>query len=68
MLCLYNPWHVCYANAGTNLLFSSPLVTKFLSTLPDNTANLNIVTGLATLASNSVGDLTNLREKVTENT
>ena len=34
MLCLYNPSNVCYANAGTNLLFSSPLVTMFLSTLP----------------------------------
>ena len=54
MFHLYNPMFVCYANAGTNLLFSSPLVTMFLSTLPDNIAELNIVTHLAKLASNSV--------------
>ena len=66
MLRLYNPRNVCYANAGTNLLFSSPLVTTFLSTLPDNIADLNIVTGLAKLTSNFVGDLKNLQNKVTE--
>ena len=40
MLRLSNPSNVCYANAGTNLLFSSPLVTRFLSALPDNNAGL----------------------------
>ena len=68
MLRLENPMHVCYANAGTNFLFSSPLVTTFLSTLPDNISDLNIVIGLAKLTSNFIGDLKNLRNKVTEKT
>ena len=68
MLCLSNPSNVCYANAGTNLLFSSPLVTRFLSALPDNNAGLNIVTQLATLAPNSVGNLKDLWKTVAQNT
>ena len=68
MLHLSNPGNVCYANAGTNLLFSSPLVTRFLSALPDNNAGLNIVTQLATLEPYSVGNLKDLRKTVAENT
>ena len=60
MLRLSNPRNVCYANAGTNLLFSSPLVTTFLSALPENNAELNIVKQLATLTPNSVGHLAKL--------
>ena len=67
MLRLSNPSNVCYANAGTNLLFSSPLVTTFLSALPENNAELNIVRKLATLAPNSVGNLADLRKTVTDN-
>ena len=68
MLHLSNPSNVCYANAGTNLLFSSPLVTTFLSALPENNEELNIVRQLATLAPNSVGNLADLRKTVAENT
>ncbi len=68
MLRLSNPSNVCYANAGTNLLFSSPLVTMFLSALPENNAELNIVRQLATLAPNSVGNLAELQKTVAENT
>ena len=68
MLRLSNPSNVCYANAGTNLLFSSPLVTTFLSALPENNAELNIVKQLATLTPNSVGNLAELRKTVAENT
>ena len=68
MLHLSNPRYVCYANAGTNLLFSSPLVTRFLSALPDNNAGLNIVTQLATLEPSSVGNLKDLRKTVGQNT
>ena len=67
MLRLYNPSSVCYANAGMNLLLSSPLVTRFLSTLPDNNAGLNIVRKLATLQPNSVGNLEDLQKTVTDN-
>ena len=66
MLRLSNPSNVCYANAGTNLLFSSPLVTRFLSALPDNNAGLNIVRQLATLEPYSVGNLKDLRKTVAE--
>ena len=59
---------MCYANVGTNLLFSSPLVTRFLSALPDNNAGLNIVRQLATLEPYSVGNLKDLRKTVAENT
>ena len=68
MLHIYNPRHVCYVNASTSLLFSSPLVTRFLSALPDNIAELNIATCLATLAHNSVGNLKDLQKTVAENT
>ena len=68
MLLLSNPSNVCYANAGTNLLFSSPLMTRFLSALPDNNAGLNIVRQLATLEPYSVGNLKDLRKTVAENT
>ena len=59
---------VCYVNAGTNLLFSSPLVTRFLSALPDNNAGVNIVSQLATLEPYSVGNLKDLWKTVAENT
>ena len=68
MLRLENPSNVCYANAGMNLLLSSPLVTRFLSTLPKNNAELDIVRRVATLEPNSVGNLKDLRKTVTENT
>ncbi len=67
MLRLSNPSNVCYANAGTNLLFSSPLVTRFLSALPDNNAGLNIVRQLATLVPYSVGNFKDLQKTVTDN-
>jgi len=41
MLRLENPDNVCYANAGTNALLSSPFVTRFLSSLPNNNVQLN---------------------------
>ena len=68
MLHLSSPRYVYYANASTNLLFSRPLVTRFLSALPDNIAGLNIVTQLATLAPNSVGNLKDLWKTVAQNT
>ena len=43
MLRLENPDNVCYANAGTNALLSSPFVTRFLSSLPNNNVQLNTV-------------------------
>ena len=59
---------MCYGNGSTNLLFSSPLVTTFLSALPENNAELNIIKQLATLTPNSVGNLAELRKTVAENT
>ena len=40
MLRLENPDNVCYANAGTNALLSSPCGTRFLFSLPINNAKL----------------------------
>ena len=68
MLCLYNHRFVCYANAGTNLLFSSQLVTMFLSTLPDNYGGLNILRQLATVQPSYVGNLKDLWGTVAQNT
>ena len=42
-------------------------MTRFLSALPENNAELNIVSKQATLAPNSVGNLKDLRKTVTDN-
>ena len=68
MLRLENPDNVCYANAGTNALLSSPCVTRFLSSLPNNNVKLNTVRQLARIQPNQITDLTELRGIVAQNT
>ena len=68
MLCLENPDNVCYANAGTNALLSSPCVTRFLSSLPNNNAQLNTVRQLARIQPNQLTNLTELRGIVAQTT
>ena len=68
MLRLENPDNVCYANAGTNALLSSPFVTRFLSSLPNNNVQLNTVRKLARIQPNQITNLTELRGIVAQNT
>ena len=68
MLRLENPDNVCYANAGTNALLSSPFVTRFLSSLPNNNVQLNTVRKLARTQPNQITNLTELRGIVAQNT
>ena len=44
---LINQSAVCYANAGTNVIFSSPHVTSFMAALPQCGGLLNIMWNLA---------------------
>ena len=68
MLRLENPDNVCYANAGTNALLSSPFVTRFLFSLPNNNVQLNTVRKLARNQPNQITNLTELRGIVAQNT
>ena len=68
MLHLENPDNVCYANAGTNALLSSPCVTRFLSSLPNNNVLLNTLWQLARIQPNQITNLTELRGIVAQNT
>ena len=68
MLRLENPDNVCYANAGTNALLSSPCVTRFLSSLPNNNVQLNTLWQLARIQLNQITNLTELQGIVAQNT
>ena len=68
MLRLENPDNVCYANAGTNALLSSPCVTRFLSSLPNNNVLLNTLRQLARIQPNQITNLSELRGIVAQNT
>ena len=63
-LCLINPSQVCYANAGTNVLFSSPHVTNFMATLPQCGGILNIMQSLAQAMPKESQNLLELRRTV----
>ena len=65
MLCLENPDNVCYANDGTNALLSSPCVTRFLFSLPNNKAQFNTIQQLARFEDNKLTSLTELQGIVT---
>ena len=56
----------CYSNSGTNLLLSSPRISRFLAGLLDcwTVGLLGIVRGLARNKPNKVSSLTGLRECV----
>ena len=43
LLSLHNYSNICYSNAGTNLLLSSPHITRFWADLPDTEEPLNIL-------------------------
>ena len=68
MLRLENPDNVCYANAGTNALLSSPCVTRFLSSLPNNNIQLDTLRQLARIQPNQITNLTELRGMVAQST
>ena len=68
LLRLENPLYVCYANAGTNALLSSPCVTRLLSSLPNYNAQFNTVRQLARLQPSHLTNLKELRCIVTQNT
>jgi len=68
MLRLENPDNLCYANAGTSALLSSPCVTRFLSSLPNNNVQLNTLQQLARIQPNQITNLTELRSIVAQNT
>ena len=63
-LSLVNPLNVCYANAGTNVLISSPAVSSFMAALPDSEGLLEIVKTLALTSPNTYTDLGDLRRTV----
>ena len=68
LLRLENPLNVCYANAGTNALISSPCVTRFLSSLPNDNGEFHTVRQLVICQPGHVTNLTELRNAVTRNT
>ena len=68
LLRLENPLNVCYANAGTNALLSSPCVTRFLSSLPNDNGEFHTVRQLVICQPGHVTNLTELRNAVTRNT
>ena len=68
MLYLENPHNVCYANARTNVLLSSPCVTRFLFSLPNINMQLDTVQQLARFEQNKLTSLTELQGNVNRNT
>ena len=61
---LINQSSVCYANAATNVIFSSPHVTSFMATLPQGGGILNIMRSLAQAMPKESQNLQELRRTV----